>query len=246
MPRAVPDVSALSRAYCHPNRQMSPEVQHLIDSSVNDGNLWDEFCIRGLLPAEFSSNTSRRFGSTKHGQSIWPTSRPTELIRPDSRVGIAALLSDLDGILAAESLARELNRRLVPWGAFPLNRIIWYFTNINYEVSYLGSPYESVIDALGDVLDEPSTDIHSLIEEELIATLPPLLRDASRAYSDWMIASNLKLQIKQTAWSRFSSGVRFSDLNNPFESLLRFWGTGYRIVSDFTQNEPGLRLYAPV
>ena len=150
-----------------------------------------------------------------------------------------------DGMLAAEESARDLAARLLPWKAVCNNKVVWYFTNNPYECAYFGAPIEFASDtvrgAMADFFDV--THFLDYLPELRNSPLPPGVLSHFASYETWFLVSDLRLPMNDPGSFDFSAWESFANLRNPFEPLMDIWLRGYRIVPEFTDKDPFIRLY---
>jgi hypothetical protein len=215
----------------------------------NDG--WKCALEGGLLPESFGKDR-RRFGKTNGNLSLMPKDRPSEHLWPSTIQALVTVASDPTGFLEAERQARALTHRLIPCAAVCNDEVVWYFSDNPYkhhpyEVAYLGTPFNAAIDTVLWTLDHYRLELEPIECMKDTTLLPVLVRETAAAWKGWEFAVTQGLKILKPRWpfdpSKWAQ-VRFSELENPFEPLLRLWCTGYRLVCDFETNDPTIRLYA--
>jgi len=206
--------------------------------------LWDDLAQRAILPEELAKDERRRFVCETANNPIWPKSRPPELLRPNDFRAVLALASDSTGVLAAERAARELVRRLQPWGPVCNDRIVWYFTSNSFDPVYFGRSIQFAADSVLWTFWEHRIDIDSMFPEIKETNLPLIVQRIVQAYEGWFIASERHLSRFQPEWIEVIKWRNFSDLPNPFEPLIEIWTRGYRLFPEFSQQDPYIRLYS--
>lgn len=234
----------LTSCYNKPVRQQLDKAFDVVDGAADPLEAWSRVIRSGLLTNNFADTKDRRYAEADEGKQLWPTDRPEEKSQPGSMEAVLAVAADPNGMSRAEQHARELARRLEPWGAACDGQVIWYFTDNLYEVSCLGHPYESAQNSVFLTLEKQGIDPHLFEPSKNESPLPILLRSALGAWEGWRVAVDHGFELSEPGWIDLSQWKGFSDLENPFEPLLDLWCTGYRMVCPFEKNDPKIRLYA--
>lgn len=237
-------INCLEATYNNPPRPHLGEIRTKIRLDESPLNIWNELLRNGYIPSEFVSSTLRHFGVSSDRDDIWPDDRPEEHPEPLNMAGVLTVASDPQGMLAAESHAREFARRLAPWTAVCDNRIVWYFTTVEYDPYYLGLAYDSARDTVHLSLCQHGIKESTYHPNTESRGLPSLVQRALAAWNGWQLAVQRNFEILEPKWPLdLTKWKRFSELENPFEPLLDLWCTGYRIVSNF-ESDLTIRLYA--
>ena len=138
------------------------QIVRNISGILDPGCAWRTLIESGLIPCD----RDRRFAEPVDGDELWPSERPPESHSPSSIHAILTFASDISGKQRAEDLATEFAQRLEPWGAVCDNRVVWYFTNTDYEVTYFKKPYNSARDSVTLSLQKSGFETDSLIPSE--------------------------------------------------------------------------------
>lgn len=232
----------LVKRYNQPDRSLYPLVSQLVKSGASPLDVWKSLEASKLLPAEFI-RSERRFYT--EGASVKSSDRPHEGALPSTIQAILTVASDLGGIGAAESYARELARSLSPWSAICNDQVVWHFMEREIDsVVFLSLAYNSARDTVNWTLDEYGIDMDSLEPSKDVCPLPLVVRNCLAAWQGWEVAVQKQMVIQQPKWPLdLAKWHSFSQLANPFASLLKLWCTGYLIYSDFNEADSTIRLY---
>lgn len=237
-------IDRLNARYNQPLRPHLVNILQHISTTGSPSDMWESLFHKGLLPSDFCTSGTRRFGASTDVHEVWPDDRPQEVLKPTTIAGVLAVAADPDGMLMAESYARDFVYRLAPWSAVCNDCIVWYFTVIEHDPPYLGLSYDSARDTVNWTLCQHGIDEHSYNADVSQSKLPSLVQRALSAWNGWQIAVERNLEILEPKWPLdLTKWRRFSDLENPFQPLLDLWCTGYRIISNF-ESDPTIRLYA--
>lgn len=236
-------IQFLVKRYNQPNRSLFPLVSQLMKSSEGPLETWKLLNESMMLPDDFIRSEHRNYAE---GISIKSSDRPHENAQPSTIQAILTIASDFGGIGAAESYSRELARSLTPWTAICNDRVVWHFMERPIDgVVFLSLAYNSARDTLNWTLDEYGIDLDSLEPSKDTCPLPLVVRNCLAAWQGWEMAVQKGFVIQQPKWPLdLAKWHSFSQLANPFESLLKLWCTGYLIYSDFSKADPAIRLYA--
>jgi hypothetical protein len=202
---------------------------------------------RGVASQDFIQDERRRFAMTSEfvNASIAKGElNPShdERYPPTLRV-VLTLGSDPAGVAAAELHAKELGRRLEPWGATCPTIAQWLCVDTpQTHVTQLGVACSIALDSLAATLQEESIEPISLEPAE--PGLPPFVSQIAGALVGWRLAVERKLSVSPACWPPERVKRRpFAELPNPFEPLVELWMTGYILQSGYKEGDI-LRLYA--
>lgn len=236
-------IQLLLERYNQPERSLFAMVAQVVHGCASPLEAWTALEVSHLLPANFVRSEQRHYADVT---SIKSTDRPHEVTSPSTFQAVLTIASDLGGIGAAESYARELARSLSPWRAVCNDDVVWYFMERPIDsVVYLGLAYNSARDTVNWTLEEYGIELDSLEPSRDVCPLPLVVRNCLAAWQGWEIAVQKNFAIQRPTWPfNFEKWRLFSQLANPFESLLKLWCTGYLLYSDFSEADPTIRLYA--
>jgi hypothetical protein len=206
---------------------------------------WAEMVRSGAVPGPFATAAHRRYADAAADLYLAASARPPELTFPSPALFARAVAADLPGVLAAEAHAKELAQRLRPWGAVFDGIVVWYITTrpLDY-VAYLAPSYESARDTLDDSLEDAGVRFDEIFRAYRAARLPYAVRKCLAANHGWHVAVREDLPISSPRWPLDGrQWMHFRQLQNPFETLLDLWCTGYLLFSEFTDKDPVARLY---
>jgi hypothetical protein len=231
-----------------PRREIPPSVTQASGQWSSD-ELWNELLRLALIPERFANDQNRRFGRSDQQTEIWPDCRMAETLVPTLASDIMAVASDPMGMLAAEESAREFAVRLLPWKAVCNYKIVWQFDKkIDRYWGRFGVPVMSASDSVlwstYDVFGATHfLDYMPELDQRKIPLSPHVLKYFA-SYETWFVVSDLRLPIEYPESMDFSAWDSIADLKNPFEPLVDIWLRGYRILPEFTSEDPFIRLYA--
>ncbi len=101
-----------------PARPRLDEASEVVADSAGADEAWERLCARGCVPSGWHDDEGRRFAASTEAFGA-VTRRPASPLA--ARLGAAP-----EGTLAqVEALAREVRRRLRPWGFAGAERVIW-------------------------------------------------------------------------------------------------------------------------
>ncbi len=234
----------LRQRFNRPNQTANAQVERLAARSphADPREVW-EIVGKELGNTEWLQSDHREFGEHIPGKLIFAGKNPSTHRSPTSLVAIATIASDPNGMLKAESHARQFAQALTKFGAIFSGKTVWYFTDNPYtsggfETPYMGRAY---VKATEVVYNSPIADDYEMEHDEISERLPLPVQEAVLAWECWNTAASRGLRIDNPpVWEcQF-----FSDLPNPFEPLLAFWTIGYRISIDLSEEDSDLHLYA--
>jgi hypothetical protein len=230
----------------HPQRPRLDAARAEIAEVTDPRAAWLKLAGTGIVPTAFAAGT-RRFAAT-HDVALAPNT--TEVLAGevlDHPPTIAAVLThaaDPEGMLAAESALSGLYQRLAAWGAEAPSRLLWLCAPKNHPHAVtLNGAYVTALDSLDASLEEAGHALADWMPPEELG-LPHIARRAVAADAGWRVAATKSLTVSRACWPpELLAGKRFMDLQNPFESLLRLWSTGYLL--DVGEGRDDVWLVAP-
>src|SRR5437870_4170704 len=105
-------IHTLLEHYNRPERPQLSATAALIEGCSDPYRAWERLSDHGILLPDFLSDGRRRYAQHSEGTSIRASDRPPELNQPSSLRAVFNVAADLQGLLKAESCARELAKRL--------------------------------------------------------------------------------------------------------------------------------------
>lgn len=239
-------VESLIHCFNNPRRPNLEAALKAINGSTSSVSIWDELQHAKLLPEDLIQDARRMYRSSPPEDVVGYRNYP-RFNTPSTLLGALTIAADPAGIMAAERHSRELVSSLAPWRPICSDEIEWGFiSHIPDYIVFLGNAVEAACDTVELSLDQYGLDYH-LIDEDSQIPLPILIRNILNSWQCWQIATEKNLDICGPRWPfdyTIGESRRFSDLGNPFTPLLDLWRTGYIIGSQFSNNDPKIRLYA--
>lgn len=228
--KAAPE--AFAARVLEPKRARLAEVDAALTGLTCAETAWQRLIDGGLVPRAWFDHPTRDFCE--------PHNAGARSRRPTSIAACRALASDVDGVEAAEAHLLEAVRRLVPWGAPSVARVVWCVG---------GSPKGSLSRALahasvssfrvevdGERWREWSDESRAL--ERRVSSAPGIAAleatwDAVAAHW-WQIAARERWPVMPETLAGQPRRVRerlagrlIRHLASPFDPLLEVWWLGY-------------------
>lgn len=120
---AEPWIAALRAGLLRPERRTLDAARAVVADITSPRDAWNALVSAGLCPRSWLAHPSRCF---RIASNLFLPSPPDAFSEhPASVDACVAFASDVSGVLVAEELAYEINRRMVPWGVLPCTRVAW-------------------------------------------------------------------------------------------------------------------------
>lgn len=200
------------------------EIRALLRGCSDARSAWRTLTEKGILPASFQDDLRRRFvhepsPSNRHAEPIRDPIFAEYAAQPQTVEQCALFAADSEAILVAEAAAFLLAERLIPWGAPPVDRVLWWFI----PASYYGYA---------------SQDTRPGVHYAMLSACNALAEACSQA--DSLFGHSELWSQRWAAQASAGSGIprqydprpgllgrRFRELPNPFEALAALEATGY-------------------
>jgi hypothetical protein len=197
---------------------------------------WEALAAASVIPLEWVQAPARRF------LERWPWFNETAKEHPPTVLGCLQVAADTHGILAAESLTREVQAGLLGWGrSWAPQTMVWTvgawrtagFGNreglrfLTQQLPRLPSERE-----LGDLLARAATVNPNAVRRAYAQDV------AGAARWEHAVRSGATVQ------GGAHDGKPFASLPNPYAPLLALWGLGYALLG--LDRHHRAMLYAPV
>jgi hypothetical protein len=211
-----------------PRRRRLADAHATVEETSTGEEAWQRLHERGLIPDELFRSSERSFAVANTERRTAAAVDGLDLRAAPATVDAAVTLaSDAEGILETERLVRTLRERLVPWGGKAVKEIDWIVLTHQIPFSFRQGPaLNCALYSLEHALEELDVDLPSLRAD--LPGLPRFVNDVIRADEGWSKAAAESLEVSK-AYGAPSNvvGVRFEDLENPFQIALKIWARGY-------------------
>jgi hypothetical protein len=176
------------------------------------------------LPASFHDDQRRRFvshppSSSRYSEPIRDPVFAEHAPQPQTVEQCALLAADIEAVLRAEAAAFRLAERLLPWGAPPCDRVLWWFipaSSYGYASQDTRPGVHYAMLSACNALAEACSEADSLFGRGELWS------------QRWQAQASAGARIpRQHDPSPDLLGRRFSELPNPFEALAALEATGY-------------------
>lgn len=200
------------------------EVRALLGGCPDSQSAWRTLIEKGILPAAFQDDVRRRFvhpdeSSTWHADPIRDPVFAKQAAQPPTVEACALFAADVEAIPQAEAAAFLLAQRLIPWGAPPCDRVLWWFIPASY---------------YGYASQDTRPGVHYALLgawnalAESCSAVDILFGNSDLWSQRWQALARAGARIpRQRDLQPGLLGRRYSDLPNPFEALAALEATGY-------------------
>lgn len=214
--------------YLRPRRLGYERIRASIADAPDAAHAWRALIDRGVLPASWHNDPLRRFVHDPGDlfRAELPTRDPARAPArawPRTLDECALFAADVAGVEAAERAAAVLVERLVPWGAPPFQRVLWWTLNHEqYQHAYTDTrpgvcyalPF-AVIALIASLPAEGRVELGTEAE------------DAAEWAKLWRAQVAAGACVPQDSYAAALRGHPFRELPNPFEPLAEIQAAGY-------------------
>ncbi len=208
--------------FLRPARPHLAATRHICAGLDDPREAWARLVDERVLPRDWLDDPRRRFVlDPPHEPTREPAFHPCGP-HPVTVEQCALHAADVEGMVVAEHAARELTRRLAPFGAPPCERIRWWAISRTHHDYASSDTRPGVSYALVDAF----SILHAIDDR------PPGPADRLFGFGRywaqvWERVAAAGRRIRPTRSSTMTAGRRFAELDNPFAPLADLEAAGY-------------------
>ena len=230
----------LANRYFQPLRPRLDDARRSVVGLADPRAAWHKLAEQGVIPSSFVDGT-RRFAASSE-VALAPDTLEVKsgqiFDHPPTMTAVLTHAADPDGMIAAEQALTEFYARLVPWNVDVPTVKQWLCASADHpNPGTFNGAYVTALDSLDATLEEAGHKLEEWLPPEALA-LPAIARRVVSADGGWRYASTHHLPVSRACWPpQLLAEKSFSEIANPFESLITLWLTGYLLDTGEQAND---------